>query len=119
MVKPCCRFWAMAMAAGARNAGPPPLSTRSSFIFKALQVPAGRADYAELPVFHQSYRDPFQEGAHTPLVQEASHEAALHQEIAHARQDAAGEVDAAAGAVEQRQVAGEAAEQGAEHLEGL
>src|SRR5579859_4518764 len=101
MVWPCYEAVAasgFSMAVGACNARPPPVTTPSLLILD-IQVPAGGADDAELPVFHQPYRDALEVRAHAPLVEEALHELALHQEITHAGDNAAGEVDAALGAV--------------------
>src|ERR1700761_225597 len=70
-------------------------SVTGASLLQALEIAAGGADDAKLTVFHEPYRHPFQEGPHAALVQEAVDELALHQEFAHARQDAAGEIDAA------------------------
>src|SRR6185312_7789070 len=84
-----------------------------------VQVPACGANHAKLAVLDQSNRNLLQPGAHHALVEIALGKRAGEQERLDLRQDAASQIDAAAGAVEQRQVAHEAAEQTAEQLERL
>ncbi len=68
-------------------------------------------------MLHQSYGNLLQEGAHHALVEEALAETARHQHIANLRKNAAGQKHAAPRAVEQAQVAHEAAQQATEHLQ--
>ncbi len=44
---------------------------------RSAEVPAGRADHADLAVFDQAHRHPLQHRAHLPLVEEARLEAAV------------------------------------------
>src|SRR5690606_7770922 len=95
------------------------LRARVVFLPDPVEVPAGGADHAQLPVLDQGHGNLLQRLAHRPLVEEAGDEAAAFEEVADLRQDPAGQVHAAVGAVEQRHVADRAAEQAAEQVQGV
>src|SRR5580698_9014673 len=82
-----------------------------------IQKPACGANDTKLAVLDQSYRNLLQIGAHYALVEIARSKRTRQQEWLDLRQDAAGQVDPAARAVQQHQIADEAAKQAAEHLQ--
>src|SRR5690348_2851721 len=70
-----------------------------SLLVLLIQIPAGGADDAQPLVIHQLHRHAFQVSACASLVQEAIHEAARQQHVAHGGQEPAHEIHPAAGAV--------------------
>src|SRR6185437_15535616 len=79
-------------------------------------IPARRTHHAVTAVFDQAHGHALQEFAHAALAEEALHEAAVLQQLAHFRQDAAGQANAAIRHEGHGQVAHETAERGAEHV---
>src|SRR5690348_10331979 len=96
-----------------RLASPRPRPAEASA--SLLEFHRRRAHHAKLSVFDQSHRHRRQEFTHHALVEEARAEFAGQQEIPDERQDAAGEIYAAAGLEHDREVAREAAEHRAKH----
>src|ERR1700759_3686874 len=96
-----------------------PIFDSSSGILVLIHVPARRAEHAELAVFDQAHGYAFQHFAHRALVAETRREIAVDQKFADLRKDAAREMHAALCAVQQHEIADDAAQPAAENLQCL